>query len=98
VSSSTGIVLFGLGAGVLGFWAVVRFPHFGPQRVVTALAVAAAAFAAQTPLLAVMPRVEAAAGVAGAMLLVVLPALTLLFWAAGCLLRSLVDLLSFYRS
>jgi hypothetical protein len=88
---------FGLGSAVLGFWTVVRFPSFGPQSVMSAIVVAAAAFLFQTPLLGLVDPAIAVLGTAGALLLVVLPSLVVLFWSAGCLVRSLVALAAPYR-
>jgi hypothetical protein len=91
------VILFGLGAALLGFWAVARFPGAGPQSVKTALLVTVAVFVLQTPVLGLVSPVIGAYGVAAALLLVILPSLTLLFWASGCLVRSLVMLAAPYR-
>jgi hypothetical protein len=91
------VLLFGVGAALLGFWVVARFPSLGPQSFVPALATAAAAFVLQTPLVAFVKPVLVAAGPAVALMLVILPSLTLLFWACGCLVRSLVAMLAPYR-
>jgi hypothetical protein len=91
------VAVFGVGAAMLGFWAVVRFPTLGPQRVPAALLVAAFAFVSQTPVLGLVDPVRLALGIPGAFLLVVLPSLTTLFWATGCLVRSLVALAAPYR-
>jgi hypothetical protein len=88
---------FGLGSAVLGFWTVVRFPSLGPQSVMSSIVVTAAAFLSQTPLLGLVDPAIAALGTPGALLLVILPSLALLFWAAGCLVRSLVALAAPYR-
>jgi len=97
VASSVTVPLFGLGAAVLAFWAVARFPRVGPQSVGAALVVAVAVFVLQTPMLGLVDPVLNQYGVAAALLLVILPSLTLLFWAAGCLVRTLVMLAAPYR-
>jgi hypothetical protein len=95
--SSSGVVsLYGVGAALLAFWAVVRYPSLGPQRVLSAVVVAAAVFVLQTPLFGLVGVMVVAVNPAAALLLLVLPSLTLLFWAAGCLLRSLVALAAPY--
>jgi antibiotic biosynthesis monooxygenase (ABM) superfamily enzyme len=91
------VPLFGMGAAMLAFWLVARFPGAGPQSVKSALVVAAVLFVAQTPLLNLVDPVLGAYGVAAALLFVILPSLTLLFWGAGCLVRSLVMLAAPYR-
>jgi hypothetical protein len=91
------VPLFGMGAAMLAFWLVARFPGAGPQSVKSALVVAAVLFVAQTPLLNLVDPVLSAYGVAAALLFVILPSLTLLFWGAGCLVRSLVMLAAPYR-
>jgi hypothetical protein len=96
VNPTLTIACFGLGAAVVAFWLVARFPRLGPRSVRGALLVTAAAFVAQTPLLGLVDRAVSGLGVAGALLLVILPALTLLFWACGCLVRSLVSLAAPY--
>ena len=91
------VAAFGAGSALIGFWAVARYPSFGPQRVGTALVAAIAAFVLQSPLLALMAPAVETVGPGGALLFVVLPSLTLLFWAAGCLVRSLVTLAAPYK-
>lgn len=91
------LAAFAAGAAAIAFWTVARFPDFGPRSVPTALALAAAMFVLQTPLLALVGPVMAAFTVAGALLFVILPSLVLLFWASGCLVRSLVLLAAPYR-
>jgi len=91
------VLLYGVGAALLGFWTVVRFPALGPQTLTSALITALAFFVLQSPLLAFADRVIASAGVATALLFVILPSLTLLFWASGCLVRSLVTLIAPHR-
>jgi hypothetical protein len=97
MASSLTVPLFGVGAAALGFWAVARFPKAGPQSVTAAIVVAAAVFILQTPILGLVGPVVEAYGAPTALLLVILPSLTLLFWAAGCLVRSLVMLAAPYR-
>jgi hypothetical protein len=90
VSSSAVVSLFGIGAALLGFWVAARFPALGPQQVLSAVLVTAAVFVLQTPVLGLAGMLVVSLSPAAALLLVVLPSLTLLFWAAGCLVRSLV--------
>jgi hypothetical protein len=92
------VAVFGVGAAMIGFWAVARFPTLGPQRVSSSLVFAAVMFVGQMPLLGLVDPVKLAAGIRGALLFVILPSLTLLFWAAGCLVRSLVALATPHRS
>jgi hypothetical protein len=89
--------MFGVGGGLLGFWLVARFPRLGPQSVAKSLLGVAAVFVLQSPLPALTGRVVGAFGVALALLVVVLPSLVVLFWAAGCLVRSLVATASYRR-
>ena len=89
--------VFAVGAALLGFWTVARFPSVGPQTVPSGLIAAAAVFVLQAPLLSLVGSVAFSLGVAAALLFVVLPSLTLLFWASGCLVRSLVALIAPYR-
>jgi hypothetical protein len=96
VGSSAVVLLYGIGTALLGFWVAARYPALGPQRVLPAVVVAAAAFVLQTPLLGLVRAVAASVNPAGALLLVVLPSLTLLFWATGCLIRSLITLAAPY--
>jgi hypothetical protein len=91
------VSLFGLGAALLAFWAVARFPAIGPQTVKSALIVTVVVFVFQTPALGLVNPVVDDYGVPAALLAVVLPSLTVLFWACGCLVRSLVMLAAPYR-
>jgi hypothetical protein len=91
------VPLFGVGAAVIAFWAVARFPALGPQSVKSAILVAAAIFMLQTPALGLVSPVLERFGVAPALGFVVLPSLTVLFWATGCLVRSFVMLAAPYR-
>ena len=91
------VLLFGVGAALLGFWAVVRFPDLGPQTLTSAFVTAVLLFAAQSPLLTFVEPVVMSTGVAVALLFVILPSLTLLFWSSGCLVRALVALISPHR-
>jgi hypothetical protein len=88
---------FAIGAALLAFWAVARFPSVGPQTLRTAAVATVAAFLLQSPLPAVVASVTASAGPATALVVVVLPALVLLFWTSGCLVRSLVTLIAPHR-
>ncbi len=92
MATTSALPFFAIGAALVGFWTVVRFPNFGPQRVGAALVAAALAFGVQSPLVALVRSVAVSRGAAAALLLVVLPSLVLLFWATGCLVRSLVSL------
>ena len=91
------VALFGLGAGLLGFWLAARFPAVGPQSLTASLVAIAAVFILQSPVPALAQSATAAFGTGFALLLVVLPSLMLLFWSCGCLVRSLVALASPYR-
>jgi hypothetical protein len=86
------LTAFGLGAAAIGFWAVARFPDFGPQGLPAALLTTAAISLLQTPILGLVAPAIAAIGIAGTLLAIILPSLLLLFWASGCLVRSLVSL------
>lgn len=97
MSSALVVPLFGLGAALLGFWAVLRFPGLGPQSVQSAMLLVVAVFVLQSPLLILVGPVNDAAGAAAALLAVVLPSLVLLFWSAGCLVRNLATLIGHYR-
>jgi hypothetical protein len=94
VGATPVLAFFAFGAAILGFWTVVRFPALGPQTVTSGLIGAAVVFVLQSPLLRLVGPVAVSRGVATALLLVVLPSLTLLFWASGCLVRSLVTLIT----
>jgi len=89
---SAGVIVIGfcLGAAVLALWAVVRFPSFGPQRVLTALAAAIIAAGVLPAAAAVFDVVAGAGRLAAALglLAIVLPALTFAFWTAACALRA----------
>jgi hypothetical protein len=91
------LFIFAIGAALLAFWAVARFPSVGPQSFRTALFAMVAALALQSQLPAVVVPVVASYGVAVALLFVILPALSLLFWTSGCLVRSLVAWMAPYR-
>ena len=97
MSSGAVVPLFGLGAALLGFWLVLRFPGFGPQSVQAAMLLTVAFFVLQSPLLLLVGSVNRAAGPSVALLAVVLPSLGSLFWAAGCLVRNLATLIGHYR-
>jgi hypothetical protein len=97
VSSASIVSLFAVGASLLGFWAVLRFPAFGPQSVQSAMLLVVAIFVLQSPFLILVGPVNAAGGPPAALLVVVLPSLVTLFWSAGCLVRSLATLVGYYR-
>jgi hypothetical protein len=94
VGTTAVLAFFAVGAALLGFWSVARFPSFGPQTVPMALVGAAVAFGLQSPLRGLVTSVAVSRGVPAALLLVVLPSLRLLFWASGCVVRSLVGLIT----
>ena len=97
MSSSSGFLLFACGAAVLAFWVVARFPTVGPQTLPSALAWVIAAFLLQLPVPLLVGSTARSAGASTALLLVVLPALAILFWTAGCLVRSVVSLITPHR-
>jgi hypothetical protein len=94
---SLAVALFGTGAAILAFWAVVRFPALGPKTLGPSVLLMVAAFLLQTPLLGLARSVMVTFGVPAALLFVILPALTVLFWTAGCLIRTLVSLAAPFR-
>jgi len=93
------LVLFGfaIGAALMAFWTVARFPSLGPQTFRSALLATVAVFMLQTPVAGIVGNVAASHGVPAALLLVVLPSLTLLFWTSGCLVRSIVAMIAPHR-
>jgi hypothetical protein len=94
VSSATVVSLYGVGAALLAFWLIVRFPAFGPQSLQSAVLVVVAIFIAQSPFMLLVGPIQAAAGPPVALLAVILPSLVTLFWSAGCLVRNLATLIS----
>ena len=97
MNSTSVVLLFAIGAALLAFWAVARFPAVGPQTFSTALIVTVAVFVLQSPMAGIVGLVAESEGVAAALLFVVLPSLTLLFWTAGCLVRSIVTMIAPHR-
>jgi hypothetical protein len=97
VNATSGFALFAIGAALLAFWIVTRFPALGPQTFGSALLATAAAFLLQAPLPSAVSKVAASDGVARALVLIVLPSLIVLFWTSGCLVRSVVALLAPHR-
>jgi hypothetical protein len=97
VSSTAVLFIYAVGAALLGFWAVARYPAIGPQTFRSALLVTVAAFALQSEVPVGVAYAIASGGPAVALIFVVLPAFTLLFWASGCLVRSLVTLMAPHR-
>jgi hypothetical protein len=76
-----------VGAALVGFWSVVRFPELAAwsrESAAVVLAGACVLLAAMAPLSGLA---MAHVGIQGALLLVVLPTLTTVFWAAGSLIR-----------
>jgi hypothetical protein len=94
MSSTSLFSFFVMGAALLAFWSVTRFPSFGPQTFGSALLATAAAFLLQSPLPSIVSAVAASDGVGTALVLIVLPSLVVLFWTSGCLIRSVVALLA----
>jgi hypothetical protein len=86
------LACYAVGAAALAFWWLVRFPRLGPHRPTGALVAMFAAWAGMSVALALFDGVAGTGryGAATAMLLLVLPALTAAFWAAACLLRSIL--------
>jgi hypothetical protein len=97
VNSTSAVLVFAIGAALLAFWIVTRFPSIGPQTFRSALIATVAVFMLQSPLAGIVGSVVASAGVAAALLFVVLPSLTLLFWTSGCLVRSIVAMIAPHR-
>ena len=84
-----------VGAALLGFWFVARFPERGPQGLTSGLlgmALAVGALSCTGPLTTAAAGSFGRYGPALALLLVALPALTSVFWAAGCLIRAIANL------
>jgi hypothetical protein len=94
VNVTSVLLIFAIGAALMAFWAVARFPSLGPQAFITALLVTVVAFALQSQLPAAVTAVATSSGIVAALLFVVLPALTLLFWTSGCLVRSLIAMIA----
>lgn len=97
MSSASVVLLYGVGAALLGFWLVLRFPALGPQSLQSAMLVVVAVFILQSPFLLLVGPVKDEAGIPAALLGVILPSLVTLFWSAGCLVRNLATLISSYR-
>jgi len=76
-------------AALLGGWAVVRFPGFGPKSLIGASVNACVALAlnAVAPSFVADVARGAPAGPYVALFGIVLPALCYAFWAGGCLFR-----------
>jgi hypothetical protein len=89
VSSASVVSLYAVGAALLAFWLIVRYPALGPQSLQSALLVVAAVFILQSPVMLLAGPVQLAAGSPVALLAVILPSLVTLFWSAGCLVRNL---------
>jgi hypothetical protein len=94
VSSASVVSLYAVGAAILAFWLVVRFPALGPQSLRSAVLVVVAVFVVQSPAMLLVGPVQATAGPPAALLAVILPSLVTLFWSAGCLVRNLATLIS----
>ena len=97
MSSASVVSLYAIGAALLAFWLVVRYPALGPQSLQSAMLVVVAVFVLQSPVLLLVEPVEVAAGSPVALLAVILPSLVTLFWSAGCLVRNLATLITPYR-
>src|SRR2546426_9688232 len=85
------VPLFGLGAAVLAFWAVARFPRVGPQSVGAAFVVVVAVFVLQTPVLGLVDPVLNQYGGAAGLLFVIFPSPAVVFSGPGGPLRRLVE-------
>jgi hypothetical protein len=81
-------VVLPVGGALLAFWAIFRFPQFGPRTISGAIAHMLIAFAtaAVTPP-SLIARAASAWGVVPALICVVLPSLVYVFWAAGRLIH-----------
>jgi hypothetical protein len=92
MSAQAILACYALGAAALALWWVLRFPRVGPHRPTGALVAMVAAWAGMSLALALFDGVAGTGrfGAAAALTLLVLPALTAAFWAAACLLRSLL--------
>jgi hypothetical protein len=92
MSAQAILICYAVGAAALAFWWIVRFPRVGPHRPARALAAMLGAWVGMSVSLALFDGVAAWGrfGPAAAMALLVLPALTAAFWAAACVLRSLL--------
>jgi hypothetical protein len=97
VSSTAVLFIYAVGASLVAFWAVARYPAFGPQTFRAALFAAVAAFALQTQMPALVVFAIRSLGVAATLVFVVLPSLVVLFWTSGCLVRSLIAMTTPYR-
>ena len=89
------LVAYAVGAALLAFWWLFRFPSVGPHQVLGAVLAMAAAWVGLTLGVPVIGRVAQSGpyGPALAMIAVCLPVLTAAFWAAACVLRVLANLL-----
>ena len=92
MSAAAILLCYALGAAGLALWWLVRFPRVGPHRPTAALVAMVAAWVGMSVALSLFDGVAGSGryGAAAAMTLLVLPALTAAFWAAACLLRSLL--------
>jgi hypothetical protein len=97
VSSTAVLFIYAVGASLVAFWAVARYPALGPQTFRPALFAAVAAFALQSQLPAFVVFAIRSLGVAATLVFVVLPSLVVLFWTSGCLVRSLIAMITPYR-
>jgi hypothetical protein len=97
VSSTAVLFIYAVGASLVAFWAVARYPALGPQTFRPALFAAVAAFALQSQLPAFVVFAIRSLGVAPTLVFVVLPSLVVLFWTSGCLVRSLIAMITPYR-
>ena len=97
MSSTAVLSIYGVGAALLAFWAVARYPAFGPRGFGSSLLATFAAFAVISQVPGVVAFAIVSGGPAAALVFVVLPTFTLLFWTAGCLVRSLVALVMLRR-
>jgi hypothetical protein len=90
MSAGTVCHLYALGAALLAFWLLVRFPGLGPKRLVPAIGISIGAMLLKPAFLFLLGSVRDSAGPAAALMAVGLPLLTMLFWTSGCLVRAAV--------
>jgi hypothetical protein len=89
------LAAYAVGAALLAFWWLVRFPSVGPHRVIgAAVAMVAASVGMSLGAPLIGPVAEFGRyGPVLAMVGVCLPVLTAAFWAAACMLRVLANLI-----
>jgi hypothetical protein len=85
--------LFAIGAALVGFWVVFRFPTFGPHSIGSGMLALAGALALLPLSAAVIGTVAGTFGAGVALVGVMLPSLAAVFWAGGCFFRLLAGAL-----